>query len=67
MEAFGQMLEQGLDRPVVDETRLAGTFDFHVAGESASTAEFLQMLRDQFGLAVTPARREVVLLAVRAI
>ena len=62
---FGQLLEPGLDRFVVDETGLTGRYDLQVTGEAASTDEFRQRLRDQLGLVLTPASREVTMLVVR--
>ena len=50
-------LEEGLRRPIADETGLTGTYDFHVQGDPQSTEEFLTMLRDQVGLVLTPTRK----------
>jgi uncharacterized protein (TIGR03435 family) len=57
-------LEPYLDRLLVDEANLAGSYDFHV-GEFKSKEEFFQLLRDQLGLVVVPTRRNVVVLSVR--
>ena len=59
------MLGQGLDRLVLDATHRAGTFDLQVVGEAASTPEFFQMLRDQYGPVEAPDRREETLLVMR--
>jgi uncharacterized protein (TIGR03435 family) len=65
MEGFCHILEQGLDRPVVDETGLNGRYDIELQGDSASTSEFLQRLHRQLGLALTLGRRDVTMLVVR--
>jgi uncharacterized protein (TIGR03435 family) len=57
-------LEPYLDRLLVDEANLAGSYDFHV-GEFNSKEEFFELLRDQLGLVVVPTQREVVVLTVR--
>jgi uncharacterized protein (TIGR03435 family) len=61
---FGRTVEPYFDRVLVDEANLAGSYDFHV-GEFNSKEEFFQLLRDQLGLVVVPARRNVVVLSVR--
>ena len=63
---FGQLLEQGLDRFVVDETGLNGRYDLQVTGEAKSADEFRERLRDQLGLVLAPANREVTMLVVRS-
>jgi uncharacterized protein (TIGR03435 family) len=65
MEEFCKTLEQGLDRPVVDETGLGGRYDIELSGGHTRTSEFLQRLRTQLGLQLTPARRDVTMLVVR--
>jgi uncharacterized protein (TIGR03435 family) len=67
MDDFRRMLEEGLLRPVVDETGLTGYYDFQVQGEAQTTEEFLAMLRDQLGLIVTPARRSIEMIVVRPV
>ena len=62
---LGQLLEPGLDRFVVDETGLTGRYDLQVTGEATSTDEFRQRLRDQLGLVLTPASRNVTMLVAR--
>jgi uncharacterized protein (TIGR03435 family) len=65
MEEFCQTLEQGLDRPVLDETGLDGRYDIQLLGGHVSTNEFLERLRTQLGLHLTPAQREITALVVR--
>jgi uncharacterized protein (TIGR03435 family) len=65
MTELCELLESGLDRPIVDETRLGGTYDINVHSQPNTTREFLQVLCDQLGLTLAPATRDVVVLAVR--
>jgi uncharacterized protein (TIGR03435 family) len=65
MGQFCQTLEEGLDRPVVDETGLVGRYDLELLTAAASTSEFLQELRRQLGFELTRGRRSVTLLVVR--
>jgi uncharacterized protein (TIGR03435 family) len=64
MEQLCRTLETGLDRPVIDETDLKGVYDLKVSSAS-STEDFFAKLRDQLGLVLTPARRDVRMFAVR--
>ena len=61
-----EMLEATLDRPVIDETRLDGTYDLSIRTQAESGEQFLRALCDRLGLAATPARRQVTVLVVRA-
>jgi uncharacterized protein (TIGR03435 family) len=61
-----EMLEATLDRPVIDETRLDGTYDLSIRTQAESGEQFLHALCDRLGLAATPARRQVTVLLVRA-
>jgi uncharacterized protein (TIGR03435 family) len=65
MDDFRRTLEDGLKQPVVDETNLTGDFEFKIEGDPQTTDEFLAMLSDQLGLAITPARRSIELIVVR--
>jgi uncharacterized protein (TIGR03435 family) len=65
MDDFCKTLEQGLDGPVVDETGLGGRYDIELLGGHTSTSEFMQRLRTQLGLQLTPARRDVTMLVLR--
>lgn len=61
---FRRTLEPDLDRVLVDETHLTGSFDFKV-GNYTSQQQLFQLLHDQLGLVVTPAERSITVLAVR--
>jgi uncharacterized protein (TIGR03435 family) len=63
---LGRTLEQDLDRPLVDETHLTGSYDFKVGGYDNKVSLF-KLLREQLGLVVTPAQRSVTVLAVRPV
>jgi len=64
MSDFRRTLEPDLDRVLLDETHLAGSFDFKV-GNYTSQQELFRELHDQLGLSVTAAQRSVTVLAVR--
>jgi len=57
-------LEPDLDRVLLDETHLTGSYDFTV-GNYADQQELFRRLHDQLGLVITPAQRSVTVLAVR--
>ncbi len=64
VDEFCKLLERDLDRPVVNETKLDGKFDFEVkdpaiAAKQRSKGDFVQRLRDQMGLVIAPAQRYV--------
>jgi len=63
MEFFCHTLEQALGRPVVDETGLDGGYDIELSGERG---ELIDRLRRELGLVLTPDRRPVAWLHVRA-
>jgi uncharacterized protein (TIGR03435 family) len=65
MADFSRVLEDGLERPIIDETNLDGTYDLEVHGDARSTEEFLGMLRDQLGLVLKPEHRNIEMLVVR--
>jgi uncharacterized protein (TIGR03435 family) len=62
IDDFCHMLEQGLDRPLVNETHLDGKFDFHVRADEGKQDNFTERLRTQLNLVVTPAQRHVEML-----
>jgi uncharacterized protein (TIGR03435 family) len=65
MDGFRRVLEDGLERSVIDETNLNGVYDFAVHGNARSTEEFLCMLREQVGLLLTPEHRNIEMLVIR--
>jgi uncharacterized protein (TIGR03435 family) len=67
MDQFRQDLEQGLGRPVIDETGLEGVYDLEVHGNARNTEEFIRMLREQTGLVLTPATRNIEMLTLRSL
>jgi uncharacterized protein (TIGR03435 family) len=58
-DKFCGTLEEIVDRPVVNETNLEGDFEFRVERGKGSANDFLERLRDQLGLIITPATRNV--------
>jgi uncharacterized protein (TIGR03435 family) len=61
---LGRTLEQDLDRPLVDETHLTGSYDFKV-GSYDNKESLFKLLREQLGVVVTPGQRSVTVLSVR--
>jgi uncharacterized protein (TIGR03435 family) len=59
VDQFCHMLERALDRPLVNETSLEGEFKFRVESSDGAENDFLERLRDQLGLVITPAQRNV--------
>lgn len=62
IDDFCQMLEQGLDHPLINETHLDGKFDFQVRADEGQQNNFTERLRTQLNLVVTPAQRDVEML-----
>jgi uncharacterized protein (TIGR03435 family) len=62
LEAFCNVLEPFVDRPVINETSLPGQFEFRVPANATANGDFLARLRNDLGLAIEPARRNVELL-----
>jgi hypothetical protein len=60
-------LEDGLHRPILEETGLTDIYDFEIQGEARNTEEFFGTLRDQLGLVLTPTRRSIEIAAVRLV
>jgi uncharacterized protein (TIGR03435 family) len=58
-DEFCHLLESVLDRPVVNETNLEGEFKFHVDHNDGAENNFRARLRDQLGLVITSAQRNV--------
>jgi uncharacterized protein (TIGR03435 family) len=63
MDVFCDALEQALGRPVVDETGLEGGYDIDLSG---GAGELIDRLRRELGLLLTPERRPVAWITVRA-
>jgi uncharacterized protein (TIGR03435 family) len=61
-DEFCHLLEGQLDRPVVNETNLQGEFNFSAKSREGGENDFLERLRDQSGLVITPAKRTVEIL-----
>jgi len=61
---FSRTLQPELDRLLIDETKLTGTYNFQI-GKYASEDELFRALRDQLGLLVRPVERKVTVLRVR--
>ena len=62
---FRRTLEPDLDRVLLDETNLDGSYDFRIANY-ANTDELFKLLQDQLGLVVTKEQRSVTVLSVRS-
>jgi uncharacterized protein (TIGR03435 family) len=58
--------EELMDRPVIDETGLTGEFDLTLQSIARDRATFIDALREEAGLILTPARREIAMLIVRS-
>jgi uncharacterized protein (TIGR03435 family) len=61
-----ETVEDGLDRPLIDETDVSGTYAINVHTEVTTTADFLHALCDRLGLVAIPGRRDVRMLVIRA-
>ena len=61
---FRRTLEPDLDRVLVDETKLRGSYDFKI-GLYANQTQLFELMRVALGLVVTPEQRSVTVLAVR--
>jgi uncharacterized protein (TIGR03435 family) len=61
---LGRTLEQDLDRLLVDETHLSGSYDFQV-GSYDNKESLFKLMREQLGIVVTPGQRTVTVLTVR--
>jgi len=61
---FRRTLEPDLDRVLLDETNLQGSYDFKI-GNYSNAQQLFKLLHDELGLVVTPAQRKVTVLTVR--
>jgi uncharacterized protein (TIGR03435 family) len=59
IDQFCHRLEGFLDRPVVNETGLEGEFKLYVKSNEGEENTFLERLRDELGLVITPGQRNV--------
>ena len=64
MADFRRTLEPELDRVMVDETKLHGSYDFRI-GLYANQTQLFELMRVGLGLVVKPEQRSVTVLAVR--
>lgn len=64
LTVLAQTLENFLGRPVVDETKVSGEFDWELPYNYADKSLLLNALRDQLGLEVVPAKRKIEMLVV---
>jgi uncharacterized protein (TIGR03435 family) len=62
---FRRTLEPDLDRVLVDETKLLGSYDFKI-GMYVNQTQLFELMRG-LGLVMTPDRRKVTVLAVRPV
>lgn len=62
---FRRTLEPDLDRLLVDETNLAGSYDFKI-GNYANEDQLFKLMHDRLGLLVTPTQRKLSVLTVRS-
>jgi hypothetical protein len=58
-------LEEILGRQVIDETGVPGIYGFELSQNVNSRDAFIQRLRDEAGLAITPETRDLATLIVR--
>jgi uncharacterized protein (TIGR03435 family) len=61
---FRRTLEPDVDRLLVDETNLKGSYDFKI-GNYANQHDLFRLMRDELGIMVTPTQRAVTMLMVR--
>jgi uncharacterized protein (TIGR03435 family) len=60
-------LEAILGRPVIDETGIAGSYDFEFGWSKDRVAAITAALREQYGLLLTPGKRDLEALIVDGI
>ena len=65
MDELAQVLESGLDLPVVNETGLSGTYALNLQGDRPTTQAFLKVLADTLGIVSGRDRRAISRLVVR--
>jgi uncharacterized protein (TIGR03435 family) len=67
MGGLTSALEAILGRPVIDETGIAGSYDFEFEWGKDRVAAVTAVLRDQYGLLLTPGKRDLEALIVDGI
>jgi uncharacterized protein (TIGR03435 family) len=65
IDEFCRTLEFGLDRPMVNETHLDGEYEFRVKTAAGGANDFLERLRDQYNLGITPAERRIQMVVLK--
>ncbi len=65
IDEFCRTLEFGLDRPMVNETSLAGEYEFRVKAAAGGANDFLERLRDKYNLSITPAERGIQMVVLK--
>jgi uncharacterized protein (TIGR03435 family) len=65
LDEFSRIIESQLDRPVVNETNLKGDYEITVHASETGENDFLDRLRDQVNLTITPAQRRVQIVALK--
>lgn len=58
-DEFCHTLEAQLDRPVVNETKLEGKYEFRLESREGPGNDFLERLHDRLGLVITPTQRQI--------
>lgn len=64
LDALAPFLEGELDKPVIDDTNISGQFDFDLKYETDNAEALIGSVREQLGLELRLARREVEVLVV---
>jgi uncharacterized protein (TIGR03435 family) len=65
IDDFCRLLEKSLERPVVNETTLAGYFALRVKADEKSAVRFVDCLREQTGLVLAMGLRQIEVLVIR--
>ena len=64
---LADVLENLLDRPVVDETGMEGEYDWEFSYRKADEAMVMSAVRDELGLEIVPGRRLIEVLVVKEV
>jgi uncharacterized protein (TIGR03435 family) len=64
VDEFCRLLEQNLDRPLVNESKIEGSFDFQIseldpAAKSPRRGDFVERVREELGLVIVADQRNV--------